>query len=155
MLKNKIQNIIFELLNKAGFENPEITFDETDDSIIFFSIKTEKPNSLIGNNGETLVAINYLVTKILEKEKTEENLPHFIVDVNNFRRKKIEEIRTNAHMLAERVKYFKSEIEVDPMSAYDRKIMHSYLQNIKNIKTESVGLGRDRHIVIKFIEESI
>lgn len=155
MLKNKIQNIISELLNKAGFENPEITFDETDDSIIFFSVKTERLNSLIGNNGEILVAINYLVTKILEKEKLEQELPHFIVDVNNFRRKKIEEIRTNAHMLAERVKYFKSEIEVDPMSAYDRKIMHSYLQNIKNIKTESIGLGRDRHIVIKFTEESV
>lgn len=155
MLKNRIEKIILDILSKAGFENSEISFDETDDSIIFVSIKTDSANSLIGHKGEILVAMNYIVSKILEKEMKETEFPHFIVDVNNFRRKKIEEIRTNAHMLAERAKYFKSEIEVDPMSAYDRKIMHSYLQNIKNIKTESVGFGKDRHIVIKYTEESI
>lgn len=154
MPKNRIQNIISEILNKAGFNDPEISFDETDGSIIFVSIKTQSPNGLIGHNGETLIALNYLVSKILEKEMPGQEIPHFIVDVNNFRRKKIEEIRTNAHMLAERAKYFKSEIEADPMSAYDRKIMHSYLQNIKNIKTESIGLGRDRRIVIKYTEET-
>jgi spoIIIJ-associated protein len=153
MPKSRIQNIITDILSTVGFSNPEISFDEVDGTMIFVSLKVDSPNTLIGQNGETLNAINYLVSKILEKEFTGQEIPHFIVDVNNFRRKKIENIRTNAHMLAERVKYFKSEIEAEPMSAYDRKIMHSYLQNIKNIKTESVGFGRDRHIVIKFIEE--
>lgn len=155
MPKDRIQSLISDILNKAGLEVEEVFFDETDDSILFVSLKTKTPQLLIGRDGETLFALNYLVSKILEKEIPQDQIPHFIVDVNNFRKKKIENIRTTAHMLAERAKYFKSNIDVDPMSAYDRKIMHSYLQSIKNIETESTGFGRDRHIVIKYIEEFI
>jgi len=153
MPKDRIQSLIGDLLGKAGFDIEELLFDESDDSIIFISIKSNNPNSLIGHNGDTLSAINYLVSKILEKEMVDQEIPHFIIDVNNFRKKKIDSIRTTAHMLAERAKYFKSDIDVEPMTAYDRKIMHSYLQNNKNIKTESVGFGKNRHIVIKFTEE--
>lgn len=153
MLKNKIQNIISELLDSAGISFEEVFFDDTEDAFCFISIKTDKPNDLIGRNGEVLSAINYLVLKILEKDINTNEIINFILDVNGFRKKKIENIKTTAHMLAERAKYFKSNIDVDPMPAYERKIMHSYLQNIKNVKTESTGFGKGRHIVIKYIEE--
>lgn len=153
MPRERIQNIIKEILNRAGFFVDEIFFDNSEESIIFISIKSSDGYFLIGKNGETLSSLNYLVSKILEKEMRGQDIPYFIIDVNNFKRKKIESLRTTAHMLAERAKYFKSDISVDPMPAYDRKIIHSYLQNVKNIKTESVGLGKERHIVIKYQEE--
>jgi spoIIIJ-associated protein len=76
----------------------------------------------------------------------------FIVDVNDFHKKKIENLKTLAHMLSERAKYFKSSIETDTMPAFDRKIIHEFLADKPNIKTESSGIEPNRRVVIRYIE---
>ncbi|MGH7249994.1 MAG: R3H domain-containing nucleic acid-binding protein, partial [Minisyncoccia bacterium] len=59
-------------------------------------------------------------------------------------------IRAVAHMMSERARYFKSNIEVDPMSAFERRVVHEFLSDATDLKTESVGIGRDRRVVIKY-----
>jgi spoIIIJ-associated protein len=56
-------------------------------------------------------------------------------------------------MMAERARYFKSNIEVDPMPAFERRIVHMFLEDAKDIKTESEGQGSNRRVVIKYINE--
>ena len=56
-------------------------------------------------------------------------------------------------MMAERAKFFKSSVPLDPMNGYERRIIHTFLEKDKNIITDSEGVGKDRHIVIKFVEE--
>ena len=74
-----------------------------------------------------------------------------IVDINDFQKKHIENIRAVAHMMSERARYFKSNIEVDPMSAFERRIIHEFLSEANDLKTESMGAGRDRRVVIKYV----
>jgi len=57
-------------------------------------------------------------------------------------------------MMAERARYFKSNIEIDPMPAFERRIIHMFLEGIKDIKTESEGYGPTRRVVIKYVEPS-
>jgi spoIIIJ-associated protein len=74
-----------------------------------------------------------------------------IIDINGFQKKHIENVRAVAHMMSERARYFKSNIEVDPMSAFERRIVHEFLSQANDLKTESIGAGHARRVVIKYV----
>ncbi|OGF78926.1 hypothetical protein A2W54_00885, partial [Candidatus Giovannonibacteria bacterium RIFCSPHIGHO2_02_43_13] len=103
---------------------------------------------LIGDGGQNLSALNYLVKKITEK-KFPEKFPGFLLDINDYQKKKIDEIKDLARMHAQRVRYFKKEAEMRPMNAYERRIVHASLQEYPDITTESRGEGMERRVVIK------
>jgi spoIIIJ-associated protein len=91
--------------------------------------------------------------KIMEKKhQGEGNAPSFMVDVNKYQTKRIDELRLKAKMLAERARYFRTSMPMDPMSGYDRLIVHAEFTNTPDIRTESSGIGKDRHVVIYFDE---
>ena len=74
-----------------------------------------------------------------------------LVDINGFQKKRVEDVRTLAHMMSERARYFKSNIEINPMTAFERRIVHEFLSNASDLKTESIGFGPARRVVIKYI----
>ncbi|MEN9582362.1 MAG: single-stranded nucleic acid binding spoIIIJ-associated protein [Candidatus Parcubacteria bacterium] len=149
-----IKKIIEDVL-KAGdlsFEEINLHTPEYDD-MTWFQIRTNDSHSLIGKNGETLSALNHLIKKIADKQKGDSpTILDFFIDVNDFQKKKVDSIKTVAHMMAERARFFKSSVDVDPMSPFERKVMHSYLSKHSDIKTESEGTGPKRHIVIRYVE---
>jgi predicted RNA-binding protein Jag len=55
-----------------------------------------------------------------------------------------------AHIMAERARYFKSNVEIDPMNPFERRIIHEFLADEKDLKTESTGLGLSSRVVIKY-----
>ena len=86
--------------------------------------------------------------KIFESENKEP--PAFILDVNGYYSKRINNLKEMAKMGAERARFFKKEVALDPMNAFERRIVHMVLSEFTDIKTESVGIeGIDRRIVIK------
>jgi spoIIIJ-associated protein len=91
------------------------------------------------------------LTKGRVGEGSEERGPNILIDINGFQKKHIENVRAVAHMMSERARYFKSNIEVDPMSAFERRIVHEFLSDATDLKTESAGMGPTRHVVIKYI----
>ena len=101
-----------------------------------------------------MLALNHLMKRIVDK-KEDESLPSFLVDVNDYQKKRIDDIRARAHMLAERARYFKSSVEMDPMSSYERMIVHAEFTEVPDIKTESTGNGRDRRVVLRYCEEKV
>lgn len=113
-----------------------------------FSIQAEDSALLIGPKGEHLKSLNLLVKRMLEKRM--EEVPNFLIDVNGYHKKRIERISQSAKMLAERAKTFKHDVEMEPMSAYDRMIVHAALSGDSTIKTESEGEGKFRHVVLKY-----
>jgi len=126
-----------------------------------FSITTNDAASLIGSHGDTIYALDTLVKKIIEKqiekgvmdgEKIEE--PLFLIDVGGYRAQKIKDLETKALMMAERARSFQYDVELSPMSAYERLIVHTVLSQKPNIKTESQGEGRGRRVVIRYIPTS-
>ena len=166
MDKEQVQNLIRELIEKTTVKIIGITVTEDGGDNTWFSVEVNEPHYFIGREGEALYALNHLVRRIIETKKLTQNSINIktdelltknpenfgiLIDVNGFQKKRIENVRAVAHMMSERARYFKSNIEVDPMSAFERKIIHEFLSNATDLKTESVGFGPSRRVVIKYI----
>ena len=116
-----------------------------------FTILTKDSGALIGTRGDTLSALNLLMKRVYEEKKGDDTF-RFVVDVNGYHMKHIKALENQANMLAERARTFKYDIEMSPMSGYDRMIIHAALQESPNVYTESVGEGKMRHIVVRYSE---
>lgn len=123
--------------------------------MIRFKLSTDEPHLLVGFEGKTLFALNHLVKKIFEVhcEKNNWKKLNFIVDANDYQEKRIQELKNRAQIMAERARFFKSNIECPPMNPYERMIIHSFFSDVDDIKTESTGFGRDRRVVIKYVNQ--
>lgn len=112
------------------------------DLIINFS----EPQILIGERGQTLFEIQRLLRTVLNKKIKK---PFYLnLDINDYKKKKVEYLKNIAKDLADEVALSKREKEFLPMPPYERRIIHAELSNRKDIGTESRGQGDDRRIVI-------
>lgn len=156
----KIKEIIENIFKYTSSTINNFGFRE-DGSLLWCEIETPDSSFMIGKDGETLRSINHLVQKILEKDiisngkLDEEKRPNFFLDINGYQRKRFDNLKAIAHMMAERARYFKSDIKIDPMPSYERRIIHMFLEGAKDIKTESEGFGPDRRVVIKYIDNNL
>ncbi len=148
-----IKSIVENVCSLSGCKVTECTFREDGDTL-WCSISTPDSRFLIGRDGDALRSLNHLVKKMAEKKIGEEALMNLQIDVNGYQKQHMDTIRATAHMLAERARYFKSSIEAEPMPAFERRIMHMFLEDAKDIKTESKGEGKDRKVVIMYVENS-
>jgi len=151
-MHDTVETTLKDILNSLGVPYKAVTKKELAGQVIF-SIETDDARPLIGAHGDTIHALDFLIKKIMEKkysapEDGESN--HFLVDVNDYRTKQIRDLQTKATMMAERARSFQYDVELTPMSAYERLIIHTTLQDAPNIKTESQGEGRNRRVVIKY-----
>jgi spoIIIJ-associated protein len=152
MNKKDIQNLVKELIEKTTVSVTDISVNEEDPQNMWFSVEVAEPHYFISREGEGLSALNHLVRRIIEgKEENEEAELRTLIDINGFQKKRVDSLKAVAHMMAERARYFKSSVEVDPMSAFERRIVHEFLSNAPDIKTESTGMGKNRRVVIKYI----
>jgi spoIIIJ-associated protein len=166
-MNDAVETVLKEMLAMLGVPYTAISRVEIAGQTIF-SIQTDDSRALIGMHGDTLHAIDLLVKKIAEKKLDDARRaagttvaplaegarePMFLVDVNDFRLKQIKELQTKALMMAERARSFQYDVELTPMSGYERLIIHTTLQDAPNVKTESQGEGRNRRVVIKYSAE--
>lgn len=156
MKKDEIQNLIKELIEKTTVEIKDISVVQEGDKTTYFAVEVKDPHYFLNYNAEGLSALNHIIRRILENKypSTEEEnseVKNILIDINGFQKKRIENIHAIAHMMGERARYFKSSIEVDPMTAFERRIVHEFLSEENDLKTESVGEGRSRRVVIKYI----
>lgn len=157
-----VEGILKELLEVLGVPYSEISRSEIAGQEIYM-VRVDDGRALIGVHGDTVHALDMLVKKIYEKRNpTPENTdpsklgasgPMFLIDVNEYRAKQIKDLQTKALMLADRARSFQYDVELSPMSSYERLIIHTTLQNAPNVKTESQGEGRNRRVVIKYSTE--
>ena len=117
-----------------------------------FLISTPDSTILIGEHGARLLALNHLMKRMVERNMREHEPISFFIDVNDYQKKHIDEIRAKANMLAERARYFKSSVEMDPMSSYERMIVHAEFTETPDISTDSTGLGKERRVIIRYTE---
>lgn len=162
MNKGEITNLIKELIEKiADLSNEIAVFDEEHKDgtmTTWFKVEVKDPHVYLGRDGEALMALNHLARRIVESkipretgEGNEKNYFSFLIDINGHQKKKIEGLHAMAHMMAERARYFKSSMEIDPMPAFERRIVHEFLSGSNDLKTESEGVGPSRRIVIKYV----
>ena len=123
-----------------------------------YQIQVDDGKILIGGHGDTIHAIDFLMKRLVEERALKEKVAgemHFLVDVNDYRTRQIKDLQTKALMMAERARSFQYDVELSPMSAYERLIVHTTLQDAPNVKTESQGEGRNRRVVIKYAAEEV
>ncbi len=140
------KQFIEELLRKLRVNFDSVDIDESFGQEIY-KIRTTNSSILIGSHGDVLRAINHIVKKTLVEKGMETK---FMIDVNDYRSKQIEEVQKTAKLLAERAVSLKYDVEMQPMSSYERMLVHSALDSMENITTESAGSGRERRVVIKY-----
>ena len=115
---------------------------------ITFQVHGEDLGILIGKHGQTLDAIQYLTNLVANKEVRRRC--QIVVDVENYRSRREETLIQLAHRLGAKVRRTRQKIALEPLNAFERKIIHVALQNEKHIKTDSEGQEPYRHIVIYY-----
>lgn len=160
MNTNDIKNLITELIEKIQVEIKDISISPDMSKSTWISVEVNEPRFFIDREGEGLHALNHLIHRIVEArtpriEGVEKEPLGILIDVNGYQKKHVESIRAIAHMMSERARYFKANVEVDPMSAFERRIVHEFLSEATDLKTESVGVGRTRRVVIKYTGPSL
>ncbi len=151
-----LENILSLLLLEGSFE-----VNEKEDGV-FVTIDTQEAGKLIGHQGETLTALQLLVNQIVFKQlsKTDEKKTkkesaepvqpkRVIIDVSDWRRGKEEELAHRARSWAQEVNESGQEMELDPMPAWQRRIIHMTIEGTDGVTSESVGEGLDRHLIIR------
>jgi spoIIIJ-associated protein len=147
MAPDSLKTFVAELLAKL---NVDITSVEvTTGHRTLVTVTSPDSPKLIGDNGDTLRAINTIAKRMVEM-KHGEDATNFLIDVNNFYENQMEKVRANARMLAQRARLFKHDVELPPQSAYERLVVHELFADDPEIGTESAGEGKFRHIVLKY-----
>lgn len=148
----QVKEIVEDVLKKGQISFSGLETMETAGQKII-SIKAENPRALIGPRGEAIRAFDYIVKKIAEQRGVEDL--HFLIDINDYRLKQIQDLQNKARIMAERARSFQYDVELNPMSAYERLIIHTTLAEIEGVRTESQGDGRGRRVVIRYVSEQI
>ena len=157
-----VEATLKEFLSVAGIQHGGIVRNDVAGQMVF-SIQADDARALIGMHGDTVHALDHLVKKIVEKRSLSESFgsseagadsetPRFLIDVNDYRTKQIKDLQNKALMMAERARSFQYDVELSPMSSYERLIIHTTLQDAPNVKTESQGEGHSRRVVIRYTQ---
>ncbi len=141
---DKAKKFLYELFEKMKV-TAEIELSEIDDAVTL-NIKGNDIGILIGRRGETLDSIQYLSSLVINKDN--DDYKRVVVDVENYRMKREETLVNLANRLADRVVKYRKNITLEPMNPYERRVIHSTLQNNNSVRTYSVGDEPNRKVVI-------
>ena len=139
------KNILENLLTRLGFE---ATIEETEmETGSLLNVKTEDdPGRLIGRQGRTLSDLQYLTNRLLIVQDKE--APKVTVDVGNYRTENTENLVKTAKEAAEKTRRWGEVVELEPMNAYDRRIVHQALADVEDVTTESIEVEDTSNKVI-------
>lgn len=138
------KTFLADVLDKMGIE-AEIDVSIKNEQIRMV-ISGDKMGLLIGKRGEHLDALQYLVNLVVNKNS--EKYTRVILDTENYRQRREETLQKLAFRLAKKASQTEQKVILEPMNPYDRRIIHSALQNSKTVKTYSEGKEPYRKIVI-------
>ena len=149
-------NFINQLVKDMGLdvtvEMKEMEGSDKDCKLI--DISGEGAGVLIGHHGDTLDSLQYLANLAANK-RVDGIKPDYVkitVDAENYRAKREETLRALARKMADKVLKQKKSVMLEPMNPYERRIIHSEIQNIEGVSTNSIGSENNRKIVI-YLEE--
>lgn len=142
---DRILTFLKPILDKMGIA-PEIEITESEGQI---QIRMQGENSgiAIGRRGETLDALQYLTSLVLNRGS--EEYVRVVLDVSDYRLKREETLIRLAHRVGEKVQKTHRSVTLEPMNPYERRIIHSALQTFKDVETGSVGEEPNRKVVVR------
>ncbi len=145
MSKEEIIKKTIDDLLKVMEINGEVNIENSDDEI-FANITTDQAGFLIGQEGFNLNAFQHLV-RLLVAKKNNASIP-FLLDVNNYRKNRITFLKQLAENIAQKSLTKKIVVTLQPMPAYERRVIHLALKNYSDINSQSTGEEPLRRIVV-------
>ncbi len=142
-----LKDFIMSLLGKISASFDTVSVAKGHRTVV--TIVTKDEAALVGTGGETLRALTLIASRMVEHTHGEE-ASTFLLDINGKQEAALEGVRQNARMLAQRARLFKHDVEMPPLNPYERLVVHELFANDAEIKTESAGEGKFRHIVLKY-----
>jgi spoIIIJ-associated protein len=134
-----------KLLELLGF--PGTIEEHQMDDTILLDVKTEDSGRLIGRQGQTLSDLQYLTNRLLFQQ--DKNTPKVMVDVSGYRAQAREALVKKAKDAAEKVRRWGDAVELEPLSSFDRRIVHNAIKDDPDIETHSVEVeGTDKKVVL-------
>ena len=145
-LENKAKKFLSDIFTTMGIvAEVEVLYDE-DNETLDINLNGEDMGVLIGKRGQTLDALQYLVSLIINKNS--EKYIKVKLDTENYRARRKETLENLAKNIAFKVKKTRKPVSLEPMNPYERRIIHSALQNDKFVETYSEGDEPYRKVVI-------
>ncbi len=144
-----INNFFIELGNKMNIDIEVETTLEDDN----FNVKLVSNNNsiLIGKDGKNLKILQYLIRQVV---KVQAGLNAKInLDISNYRYEKLKRLDKEIKHIVDDVVESKMDIYLSPMNAYERRYVHNLVNNFEHVRTESVGEGKERRIIIRYVAE--
>ena len=138
-----LDNVLGLLLLEGSYD-----IEESDEALQVL-IETKDAGRLIGFKGENLESLQLLLNQMMSRKIGENEFKRVLVDVEGWRKQKEEELASRAKGWIEQVKESRQEMELEPMSSWQRRIVHMIVGDSEGVQSESIGEGRDRHLVIK------
>ena len=148
--KNVVKDTVMEFLNNV-FRTMEMQveivmeYDETSGNMDI-ELKGENMGILIGKRGQTLDSLQYLISLVANRE-SEERI-HVKLDTENYRRRRRETLENLARNISFKVRKTKKPVFLEPMNPYERRVIHSALQNDRYVETHSEGDEPYRKVVV-------
>ncbi len=122
---------------------------------ILITMAGEGAGALIGHHGETLDSLQYLANLAANKKVKGEKRDYvkITLDIEDYRAKREENLRALARRMAAKVVKYKKSVMLEPMNPYERRIIHSEVQKVEGVSTNSIGSENNRRVVM-FLDDN-
>lgn len=147
--------LVKKLLDDMGIDaEVEMTDGNNDDKLI--KIEGEAASVLIGHHGDTLDSLQYLANLAANRHDDGKKREYIkiTIDIGGYRAKRESALRALARKMAAKVLKYKKSVMLEPMSPYERRIIHSEVQSIKGVSTNSIGVDNNRKVVMYLDEKN-
>jgi spoIIIJ-associated protein len=145
-LVDEARTVLEQILSKIPVE-AEVE-SSIENGAIYLNIKGDGSGLLIGKKGQTLDALQFLVNKIINKENAPGHKVEIVVDTENYRLRKTENLRDMALKTSQRAKRTFKPVSMTPMPPHERRIIHMILAEDREVYTKSYGEGALRRIIV-------
>lgn len=141
------KEILEELLEHLGFDATVLQHELEDNGGSVLEVQTDDPGRLIGRQGQTLSELQYITNRILFR--VDPTQPKVTVDVGNYRSQARDSLIKKAKDAAEKVRRWGDIVELEPMTAFDRRIVHHALKDDPDIETQSLEIeGTNKKVIL-------
>ena len=145
------EKFIYDVMNAMGMDDVKVTSVVDEEGALSINMEGSNMGILIGKRGQTLDSLQYLTNRVANK--MQDGYVRVKLDTEDYRRRRKETLENLARNIAYKVKKTRRPVSLEPMNPYERRIIHSALQNDKFVSTKSEGEEPFRHVVIYLDKE--
>lgn len=150
-IPDTIKTFLKGALDNMGLTDAEIIVGSNEEDVFEVRVSGAHMGVLIGRRGETLDAMQYLISLVVNR-KFEDKKTRIILDTENYRAKRIAALTSLAEKTANKAVKYKKNMTLEPMSPYERRIIHATLTGKDHITTSSIGSEPHRRVVVTYVK---